>query len=369
LKKYAFSVSLFICLIVSIFLPETADAEDVVLATSADWYYGDLHSHSTYSDGRQSLDFTLDFAHEQGMDFIAVSDHNTIGHFAEVKELQARYDDMLVLYAYEFTTGRGHANVFNYTELLDYHKPPDGYDINALIDQVHKGGGYFSPNHPSPSFAGLGFNFTGVDWRRIDYFEVVNGYTKARGFMQKPENIFALKKLDSLIRQGYRITAISGSDDHHSGQHESPTYTPIGVPVNAVYAQELSADEIFSAMKKGHCYIINRGKAGPRIDFTAESSGRTAMMGDAISGNEIIFRVKVDGAKNMRLKIVENGLSKNVRITSDPFEFSFNRAPSKTGYVRLEVKSGVFHEIITNPIYYGLKFKRNSGEKTNSDQY
>ena len=146
--------------------------------------------------------------------------------------------------------------------------------------------------------------------------------------------------------------AIGGSDDHRAGQDVAPNQTPIGVPVNSVYATQFSADGIFSAMKKGHCYIITRGKAGPRIEFRAQSQGQTAIMGDEISGARITFSVKVEGAKYLRLKIVGDGLPKNVLITSDPFEYSFTKTPKKTGYVRLEIKSATYQEIIANPIYY-----------------
>lgn len=47
--------------------------------------YADLHVHTDYSDGIHSIEETLDFALEQGIKTIAITDHDTVFHLEKVK--------------------------------------------------------------------------------------------------------------------------------------------------------------------------------------------------------------------------------------------------------------------------------------------
>ncbi len=44
------------------------------------WYRGDLHSHTVHSDGDWTKRELLSAARKAGLDFIAVTDHNTVSH-------------------------------------------------------------------------------------------------------------------------------------------------------------------------------------------------------------------------------------------------------------------------------------------------
>jgi len=330
--------------------------KDVVINSRPGWYYGDLHCHSTHSDGKYPLEEVLDFAHSQDLDFIAPTEHNSISPFSYLPEMQERYDDMLILYGIEYTSYIGHANVFNYEHIMDFRATNTGYDINRVIDDIHDGGGYYSPNHPA-SFIGAGipYKIEDTDWSKVDFYEVVNGKTKVFDIIPNPLNLKALRKWDGMLRDGHRITAIGGSDDHEAGKGETPITSHIGIPTTVVYAEELSMSGIFDAIDAGHVYILNEGrKSGMKIEFTAKGAGQEVMMGDFIEAEEIEYTVKVDNAGFKTLVIVENGFPLCLPILRDDFEFSFTRKPRREGYVRLEVKSGQFHKIITNPIYYDV---------------
>jgi predicted metal-dependent phosphoesterase TrpH len=78
------------------------------LRKGAAWYVGDLHAHSGHSDGRTlGLDgerprvpsqHVFDAARTARLDFVALTDHNTASHWADVDRLQALYADMLLLH-------------------------------------------------------------------------------------------------------------------------------------------------------------------------------------------------------------------------------------------------------------------------------
>ncbi len=48
------------------------------------WLAGDLHAHTVHSDGVLTVPELARFAVERGLDFLAVTDHNTISHHAEL---------------------------------------------------------------------------------------------------------------------------------------------------------------------------------------------------------------------------------------------------------------------------------------------
>ena len=56
---------------------------------------GDLHTHTVHSDGALTVDELARFAAESGLDFIAVTDHNTISHHRELPQAARRYGDHL----------------------------------------------------------------------------------------------------------------------------------------------------------------------------------------------------------------------------------------------------------------------------------
>ena len=92
------------------------------LAKGTRWYRGDLHMHTGHSDGScksQSgqkvpcpLFLTVQAAAARGLDFIAITDHNTDSHYADERELQPYFDHLLLIPGREMTTFHGHFNVF-----------------------------------------------------------------------------------------------------------------------------------------------------------------------------------------------------------------------------------------------------------------
>ncbi|HEX4656574.1 MAG TPA: PHP domain-containing protein, partial [Streptosporangiaceae bacterium] len=55
------------------------------------WLAGDLHSHTVHSDGAMTVPELARFAVGQGLDFLAITDHNTISHHAELPAAAAEH--------------------------------------------------------------------------------------------------------------------------------------------------------------------------------------------------------------------------------------------------------------------------------------
>ena len=60
------------------------------------WLAGDLHTHTLHSDGAMTVPELARFSVAQGLDYIAVTDHNTISHHAELPAVAAAHGIILV---------------------------------------------------------------------------------------------------------------------------------------------------------------------------------------------------------------------------------------------------------------------------------
>jgi hypothetical protein len=106
------------------------------------WLAGDLHSHTVHSDGAMTVPELACFAVSRGLDFIAVTDHNTVSHHAELPAAAAQYA-ITLLPGQEVTTAHGHAGVLGDTGWIDFRRSPDDW-----LDTAERGGGLMSVNHP-----------------------------------------------------------------------------------------------------------------------------------------------------------------------------------------------------------------------------
>jgi hypothetical protein len=106
------------------------------------WLAGDLHTHTIHSDGALSVAGVARLAAERGLDFAAITDHNTISHHPELPAAAARYG-ITLLPGQEVTTQAGHAGVLGEVGWIDFRAPADDWLTGA-----ERGGGLMSINHP-----------------------------------------------------------------------------------------------------------------------------------------------------------------------------------------------------------------------------
>ncbi len=109
------------------------------------WYRGDLQSHTYHSDAKGSPQQLVDKARALGLDFLAITDHNTISHHAFLA--QAAQDELLLIPGQEVTTYYGHMNVWGTDRWCDF-RAGSSADMAAIIELAHSAGGVCSINHP-----------------------------------------------------------------------------------------------------------------------------------------------------------------------------------------------------------------------------
>jgi hypothetical protein len=115
---------------------------DLPAAPGRRWLAGDLHSHTVHSDGALTVPELAALAVSRGLEFLAITDHNTVSHHRELPAMSARYGITLVP-GQEVTTAEGHAGVLGDTGWIDFRQTPDDW-----LDAAEAGGGLMSVNHP-----------------------------------------------------------------------------------------------------------------------------------------------------------------------------------------------------------------------------
>jgi len=202
------------------------------------WLAGDLHAHTVHSDGAMTVPELAAHAVSRGLDFLAVTDHNTVSHHRELARCSAAYGVTLVP-GQEVTTPRGHAGVLGDTGWIDFRTSAD-----AWLEAAERGGGLMSINHP---FAG------DVSW--------LHSMTRRPPLLE----VWHWSWLDPTWTtplswwQAWDPSAIpvGGSDWHRPGSD-----SPLGTPTTWVECEDAGVDGVLEGLRAGRV-AITASRNGP----------------------------------------------------------------------------------------------------------
>jgi len=334
---------------------------DHVVKPGAGWYRGELHAHSTESDGKYPVETVVQAAIDAGLDFFSLSDHFTISQWRKLAPLVN--DRTALLRSCEITSHQGHANLHGISKWVDVYVDRPSWDMNQAADAVHEQGGLFCVNH---AFSGdLGWRAHDFDWSRADLMEVYHNLEGANNNLQPP-------LWDHYLRLGRRIIGVGGVDSHDpfEGLHK------LGEVVTWVYAPELSERGIVQGLKDGRVYVSR----GPELRFSAiNAAGERAEMWESLplTGEPVTFEVQVrcgqpKGKQPLRVFMLKNGYpfeSMTVEAQESDWQtLTFVDQPERRAYYRLELHSiyqSELHpylqwrdfntmQVLSNPIWIGL---------------
>jgi hypothetical protein len=231
-----------------------------VLSQEPGWYRGELHTHTVHSDGQWTLAQMWEYGKELGLDFIVLTDHNTVSGLSEAAALPP--DRPLFIPGMEITSFRGHALALGVDRWIDWRMAPGSRTAEDWIDEVHAAGGLFAIAHP---FTEGDPGCTGCNWEsplpkpgpsdRIEAIEICNEYWTA----PSNDNPLCLALWRRLLTPTGGPTAIAGTDAH-SRRGWGPQS-----PRTWVYAKELSPAAILDGVRKGHVIV----SFGPWLEFSA----------------------------------------------------------------------------------------------------
>jgi hypothetical protein len=344
---------------------KSLDSQSTAATPARRWYRGDLHMHTGNSDGYCKNDAgekapcplykTAEAARTRGLDFISITDHNTVAHHNELARLQSHFVPMLLIPGREITTFFGHANLFGTSEWLDFRTVDPAQSRNSVLANAGKLNGVLSVNHPAaPSgeiCMGCGWaEPEQTNWNNVQAIEVINGPEVESQFSGIPY-------WEKLLNQGHRLTAIGGSDNH---QADIPADQPraIGSPTTMVYAEALSTSAILNALRAGRVYIKTKGPDGPDIEFSAECNSRHFDMGDVILERSaaVQFSISVSSKMPVTAEIVRDGKVEKLELKNGTADYPLVN-DGQRHWIRVNVRDKDGKLIaLTNPIY--LNFGR-----------
>lgn len=333
--------------------PEAADTapeatvDPGVRLVDLGWRRGDLHMHTTYSDGTASVALTIAYAeyledptflafHPEyegnGLDFIAVTDHRTL----DAPSDPAWASDRLVLVPGEELGGDGHANLFGIDAFVSHDPGNDGTtlaDLQAALAEVHAQGGVFSPNHPLSEGDAWAWDLRGVDALEI--------WNSKWGFATKPitaEFLAAweqghgaaspmfrkaieqptqqtLRLYEAMLARGEHPGLVGGSDRHQILLN--------GFPTTWVLPTGPGVEGVVGGLRAGHTFVSRSPvSATLEVSVTVPSAAlgaggaTTAHLGDAVTlpagGADAVVTVRVGRASGGLLRLV-----KGAHVASD----------------------------------------------------
>jgi len=314
------SNQLFLFLVAVAVLSGCADQESLT------WYKGNLHTHSLWSDGDDFPEVIADWYQDQGYDFLAISDHNTIADserwlriakehpryavyqnyvqtspegwvesteesdsvFVRLKtweEYSSRFqmnEEFLMIPAEEVTSRFEskpiHVNASNVAEFIE---PCSGNsvvevmqnNVDAILEQGQKLNRSVMPhiNHPNFGWAVRADELAQVEGER--FFEVYNGHPSVHNLADSTH--IGMERMWDVVNairlsEGRPLMFGIGVDDAHHYQEQAISRANAGRGWVMVESSGLTAEELISSMQDGRFYTSS-GVTLESIDFDGET--------------------------------------------------------------------------------------------------
>ena len=283
-------------------------------AAEPEWYRGDLHTHSIYSDGDSWPSELMIEAANRGLDFLAITDHN--GAIRATKPDDPGERLPLLVPGIEVTTYRGHWNVWGVDGWFDF-RTTGSDEMVTEMRRALAAGALLSINHPKP---------WGPEWEYDGGHDHVQAMEVWNGPFERL-NLFAIVEWEEQLMQGNRLVAVGGSDAHYlrSTRTEGPIRdAQIGEPTTWVHVEgALTFESLLGGIRAGRCFV-STSPEGPQLYFrrdgdlvTVRVVGTEASEVQIVSAGEVIMRFDVtdpdwsrsfpypDGAQYIRAQVLD----------------------------------------------------------------
>lgn len=300
----------FLVFCFSVSILSTASCSPEADVPQQKWFKGNLHTHSLWSDGDDYPEMIVGWYKDEGYDFIALSDHNTLADgdrwsdternsggaqayqryldkygdtwvetkasedttwvrlktLEEYRSLFEVPDSFLVIRSEEITSGfDGKPIHINATNIMEFIEPRDGVSIadvmqrnvDAVLEQRERTGVPMFPHINHPNF---GWAITAEDLILLEgeqFFEVYNGHPAVHneGDAKRPgmERVWDIILTRRILHNEPIMYGLAVDDSHNYHEMGSTKSNP-GRAWVMVQADTLSANALVEAMEQGDFY-------------------------------------------------------------------------------------------------------------------
>lgn len=346
-------------------------------------YVGSIHIHSIFSDGSGEVPQIVKYAEEVGLDYIILTDHNTLRALEE--GFEKWYGNTLCLIGCEmndkenknhylaFGINKTYSTRISANEYLKMVKDDGGIGFLAHPHEIRT---HMEEHPPYPWTAWDTDDYNGIEiWNHMsEWMENLTEENKYQAFLHPLRTIkapteYTLKFWDDLNLKR-KVTGIGGSDAHaHKynllGFMEVEIF-PYKVLFKAIRTHVLletglvrenteksiydSKQEIYRSLAEGRCFFANDYHADSKgFRFFAEAGDKIYTMGDTIKeAGKINLKVLLP-EQVAEIRLIRNG--KKVETTEDK---SAEFIVEEKGVYRVEVYIHQKAWIYTNHIRIGV---------------
>jgi predicted metal-dependent phosphoesterase TrpH len=288
------------------------------------WYKGNLHTHTTISDGTKTPEEIVELYKEAGYDFLSITDHSIVARTEHLTE-----EKFLLIPGEEICIGKSNANTFYHIVALGIKKTLPfedfSYKLNPqkVIDRINSLGGLAILAHPY--WSGLDHK----DMMKIERYHGVEIYNTSCDFERNTG--YSDSHIDGIIVDG-RKPFILATDDHHGAEMGNAPLDACVAWIN-VKANNFSEKDIMKAIREGLFY----SSSGPEIkDISIDEKGVISLECSPVRYISFI------STPSMGLKY--HAIDKPLTGASYPGR------PYET-YVRIEIEDFEGRKAWSNPIY------------------
>ena len=256
------------------------------------WLRGNLHAHTTNSDGARAPQKVVDAYASAGYDVLAISDHDYV---TDLTALDAR--GMILLSANEVTANGPHILHVGATERLEPHG-----DRRRVLQAIQSSPGFAVVNHPNwerdfahcPQAELAGWDgYTGI--------EIYNGVVR-----RLEGNPVATDRWDQLLSAGRRVWGFAHDDSHRPGDD--------AIAWLMVQSADRTADAVIAAMEAGRFYC-STGVTIERIHVDGRSVRLdTANAQRIVVHSDFGHREMAADASSMSFTLPEDSMATYVRV-------------------------------------------------------
>ena len=298
--------------------------------TEMRWYKGNIHTHTTESDGDADPDLVTRWYRDHGYDFLVLSDHNhrTI--------LEHEIEDGPLMIPGEEVSSRIfggsvpiHLNAIGIRHVVE---PTDLDDIVATIqanvNAIVAAGGIAQLNHPNFEWAFDHEHIAKVVGASLLEIHNAHPAVNTYGAPGKPST----EEIWDLVLSAGRVIFGTATDDSHNYYDYTPDASNPGRGWVVVNAPELSVDAIVEGLANGNFYsstgvtLSNLSITNDCIELEIEPD-RSAISVTTFSGTDGVLLAEIEGM-------------------SAAYEFTGDE-----GYVRATVRSSNGFHAWTQPVF------------------